>query len=176
MEDINFRDLAAALAIPTHTSVGTKLLVANEPSPFVPPVFTTDDVGKFKDSDVILIRASAAVGKTTLARALSHERKIPVLDLAKVPVATGSLTGILSNFRGPTSAIEAFHAGTVPLLVDALDEGRLNSGENGLFSFIETSADLIMQDRNTKAVKLVMLGRPDAISYADLYLREKGVP
>ena len=140
----------AILAEPTHTVTGSKLRVAPRPTPFVPPIFTTEDLSSLEKSEVILIRASAAVGKTTLARALSAERSIPILDLAKVPVATGSLGGILNDFQGALPAIQAFHAGTIPILVDALDEGRLNSGDNSLLSFIETSADLILQDRSTK--------------------------
>ena len=175
MEDVKFQELAAVLATPSHVAIGMKLRVADKPEPFVPPIFTMDDRAALSASEVILIRASAAVGKTTLARALSAERKIPILDLAKVPVATGSLAGILTDFKGTSSAVEAFHRGLVPLLVDALDEGRLNSGDNGLLSFIETSADLILQDRSSKKVKLVMLGRPEAIAYAELWLTDKGV-
>ena len=175
MEDVKFQDLAAVLATPSHVAVGTKLRVADKPEPFVPPVFTIDDRAALSASEVILIRASAAVGKTTLARALSANREIPILDLAKVPVATGSLVGILNDFKGELPAVESFHRGLLPLLVDALDEGRLNSGDNGLLSFIETSADLILQDRSNRCAKLVMLGRPEAIAYAELWLTDKGV-
>lgn len=175
MKDIKFQELAAALASPSHSSVGSQVRVASMPTPFVPPVFVNDSAGSLKNCEVILIRASAAVGKTTLARALSAERGIPILDLARVPVATGSLVGILNDFHGSGPAIQAFHAGTLPLLVDALDEGRLNSGDNGLLSFIETSADLILQNRTTRTAKLIMLGRPEAIGLAELYLIDKGV-
>lgn len=175
MEDVKFQELAAALAIPSHVALSNNLRIAEKPEPFVPPVFTIDDPASLLASEVILIRASAAVGKTTLARAISAERKIPILDLAKVPVATGSLVGILSDFKGSTPPIDAFHRSSLPLLVDALDEGRLNSGDNGLLSFIETSADLILRDRTSKKAKLVMLGRPEAVAYADLWLTDKGV-
>jgi hypothetical protein len=175
MEDVKFEALAAALARPTHVPSGTKLRMPDPPAPFVPPIFQQDEGVSLEASEVILVRASAAVGKTTIARALSAERGVPILDLAKVPVATGSLSGILNDFHGDTPAIQAFHAGNLPLLVDALDEGRLNSGDNGLLSFIETSAELILQDRRNKKPKLVMLGRPEAIAYAHLYLTDAGV-
>lgn len=175
MTELKFSELAAILAVPSHTATGTKLRVADNPVPFVPPVFTIEDTDALEHCEVIFIRASAAVGKSTLARGLSAARKISILDLAKTPVATGSLVGVLNDFQGSTPAIAAFHAGKLPVIVDALDEGRLNSGDNGLFSFIETSADLILQNRTNKVAKLVMLGRPEAISYAELYLSDKGV-
>lgn len=175
MTELKFSELAAVLAVPSHIATGTKLRVTEDPVPFVPPVFIIEDAAALERCEVIFIRASAAVGKSTLARGLSAARKLSILDLAQTPVATGSLAGVLNDFRGSTPAIDAFHAGKLPIIVDALDEGRLNSGDNGLFSFIETSADLILQNRNNKVVKLIMLGRPEAVSYAELYLSDKGV-
>jgi len=175
MEEVKFELLAAALASPVHVPTGNKLHVAEAPVPFVAPVFHLLEGAKLGAGEVILIRASAAVGKTTLARALSAKRGIPILDLAKVPVATGSLIGILNDLKGSAPSIDAFHAGELPILIDALDEGRLSSGDNGLLSFIETSAELILQDRTHKKPKLLMLGRPEAIAYANLYLTDGGV-
>src|SRR5690349_9149446 len=114
MEDVKFEDLAAALATPVHVPSGTKLQVASPPAPFVPPIFQQSEEGQLEASEVIVVRASAAVGKTTIARALSAERRIPILDLAKIPVATGSLIGILNDFKGDTPPIDAFHSGGLP--------------------------------------------------------------
>lgn len=175
MEDVSFKELAQALVIPDHIPAGPNLSIAERPEPFVPPVFVKNCDKRLQDAEVLLVRASAAVGKSTLTRALSAERRLPVLDLARVPVATGSLIGLLSELRGDEPALEAFHAGKIPVLVDALDEGRLHSGDNGLLSFIETSAQLILQDRRCKRPKLVMLGRREAIAYAELYLADQGV-
>ena len=100
------------------------------------------------------------MGKSTIAHALSAERQIPVLDLSETAVATGSLKGILSDSRNGDNPVEAFHAGDLPIIVDALDEGRLLSSEKGFFSFLETSAETVLDLRSTTdKPKLILLGR-----------------
>ena len=175
MDDVKFEYLASALMVPSLKAVGSALQVAVAPEPFVPPVFQHMAGAPLGQGQVILIRASAAVGKSTLGRALSAAREIPILDLATIPVATGSLVGILNHFRGASDPVDAFHEAKLPIIVDALDEGRLLSGDNGLLSFVQTSAELILQDQRHRQPKLVMLGRPEAIAYADLYLTDAGV-
>ncbi len=175
MDDVNFQHLASALAVPSLKAVGSTLQVAAAPEPFVPPVFQHVAGVPLGQGQVILIRASAAVGKSTLGRALSAAREIPILDLAVIPVATGSLVGILNHFRGASDPLDTFHEAHVPIIVDALDEGRLLSGDNGLLSFVQTSAELILENQHHRLPKLVMLGRPEAIAYADLYLTDAGI-
>ncbi|WP_156143807.1 hypothetical protein [Sphingomonas taxi] len=154
---------------------GNNLTVASMPTPFVPPNFESVDGRDLSACEVILIKASAAVGKSTLARAISATQGIPILDLAHTPVATGSLIGILNDYQGAISPVSEFHAGAAPILVDALDEGRLRSGDNGYLSFIESSAQLILQDRRHRKPKLMLLGREEAIAYAEMYLVDAGV-
>lgn len=175
MEDVKFSDVAAAFSRPTLTVKGATLQLATMPKPFVPPSFESDSGPELRSAEVILISASAAVGKSTLARALSATQGIPVLDLAHTPVATGSLIGILNDYTGATSPLVEFHAGNAPVIIDALDEGRLRSGDNSYLSFIETSAQLILQSRQHRKPKLVMLGRAEAIAYAEILLIEAGV-
>ncbi|WP_230629328.1 hypothetical protein [Sphingomonas sp. Leaf37] len=176
MKDITFDAIASGIATPSHRPVGGRLNIASAPDPFVPPIFHDQSDDGFGLREVVLIRASAAVGKSTIAHALSASRQVPVLDLSQTAVATGSLAGLLSDLRNGVSATEAFHAGRLPIIIDALDEGRLLSGENGLLSFFETAAETIAEDRSTvNAPKLILLGRPDAVAYAQLYFADKGV-
>ena len=107
-----------------------------------------------------------------MARALSSQTGAALLDLTQVPVSTRSLVGLLTDFAGQTDAIEAFHAGKLPLIVDALDEGRLLSGEKGFEQFLETSGELLNESRAfNHAPKLIFLGRPDSIELAKLGLQ-----
>lgn len=169
MSQTSFDDIKDAIAQPKHKPVGTNLGVAEAPEPFVAPMFDRDFEQEGELGEIVLIRASAAVGKSTIAKALSAARRIPILDLAKVAVATGSLKGILADLRNGSSPVDAFHKGDLPIIIDALDEGRLLSSEKGFFSFLETSAETILESRDVRnRPKLILLGRPDAVGYAAL--------
>ncbi len=146
------------------------LLIAEPPTPFVAPRFETEDGdGGSLEKEIIFIEASAAAGKSTLARQLSATLKIPVLDLAKVPVAAGSLNTLLAVLEAADNSdpVAAFHEGRIPVIVDALDEGRLLSNEAGIEQFLGSSAELLQSDRRvTSRPKLVMLGRFESIELA----------
>jgi hypothetical protein len=173
MSQTSFDEITDAIAQPRHKPTGTNLGIAETPEPFVAPMFDRDAEQESGLGEIVLIRASAAVGKSTIAKALSAARQIPILDLARVAVATGSLKGILGDLRNGSSPIDAFHKGELPIIVDALDEGRLLSSEKGFFSFLETSAETVSESRNvTNRTKLILLGRPDAIGYAALAFAE----
>lgn len=174
MEDVKFTEVAVAMTRPTMSVSGSNLTIASMPTPFVQPTFESIDGCDLSGSEVILIKASAAVGKSTLARAISATQGVPILDLAQTPVATGSLIGILNDYQGGAPLTE-FHSGAAPILVDALDEGRLRSGDNGYLSFIESSAQLILQNRAHRKPKLMMLGREEAIALAEMYFVDAGV-
>lgn len=176
MDAYTFDALAKAIQRTSHQPSGTKLAVSERPNPFVPPTFDAGSEKSALSVEVILVRAPAAVGKSTLAHGLSAERNIPVLDLSKTAVATGSLKGILADLRNGEDPILAFHAGELPLIIDALDEGRVRSGENGFISFLETSAATVAEDRSaTDRPKLILFGRPEAIQWAELAFDEAQV-
>lgn len=173
MEDLTFAAIADAISRPGHRPTGHRLAVAEMPEPFVAPTFKRLDGQAGGLAEVVFIRASAAVGKTTIARALSATRQVPVLDMAKVPVSTGSLKALLMDLKNGQGPAEAFHRGALPVIVDALDEGRMLSNENGFFSFLETAAELLLENRSeVSRTKLILFGRPEAIQYAQLLFSE----
>lgn len=176
MADISFDLIKQALTRPKHRPTGDRLAVAAPPKPFVAPTFERADDGEGPLAEVILIRASAAVGKSTLAKALSASREIPVLDLSVTPVATGSFKGLLADLRNGSHPLDAFHSGDLPIIVDALDEGRVKSGEGSFFSFLQTTAETISESREVKfKPKLIMLGRMEAIAYAEMQFTGDGI-
>ena len=173
---LSFKDIAGQIVVPGHRPTGTRLAISDKPEPFVAPTFNRLDHGASLLAEVVLIRASAAVGKSTIAAALSSLCSLPVLNLALVPVGAGSLKGLVSDLRNGVSPIAAFHAGRLPVIIDALDEGRLRSGENGFESFLETSAEFLLEDRRSPtAPKLILFGRPEAIDLAELLLVQGGI-
>jgi hypothetical protein len=95
----------------------------------------------------------------------------PDLDLAKVPVSTGSLKALLLDISGAGNQIKAFHSGRLPIIIDALDEGRLLSGEKGFESFLETTGEFLNEDRSvTNRPKIIFFGRYDSTEIAELWL------
>jgi hypothetical protein len=173
MSEITLDIFIDVLSRPIHfPKVGRtgRLFIADPPRPFIAPRLNIPG----KDSsviqkEIIFIEASAAVGKTTLARQVSATLKAPILDLAKVPVSTGSLHTLLSDLEAADKSdpVDAFHEGKIPVIVDALDEGRLLSNETGIESFLATTAELLRSNRSvTSRPKLVFLARFESIELA----------
>ena len=173
MSEIALNVLVNVFSRPVHfPKVGRTghLFIAEPPKPFVAP--RLDIPGKDPSviqKEIIFIEASAAVGKSTLARQVSATLKAPILDLAKVPVSTGSLHTLLTDLEAADKSdpVAAFHEGKIPVIVDALDEGRLLSNETGIESFLVTTAELLLSDRSvTSRPKLVFLARFESIELA----------
>ncbi len=168
-EEIPFDSLLQSIWLPVSKPGATsRLLVAESPSPFVAPTLQVpqDDLADPFAAELILVEAPAAVGKTTMARALSASRRAPLLNLAQVPVATGSLKALISDVPMP-DPVRAFHSAELPLIVDALDEGRMLSGDRGFEAFLETTGEFLLSDRRqVRRPKLVILGRHDSIDLA----------
>ncbi len=179
MTEIPFDSLTAALPRPAPAkSLGQRLKIAVEPKPFVPPTLTTSEVSSATSlsAEAIFVAASAAVGKSTIASHLSATLQVPILDLSKVPVSTGSLKALLLDISGgPRSSLDAFHAGELPIIVDGLDEGRLLSGESGFESFLETTAEFLNENRKVvNRPKLVFFGRYESTDLAEIGLQQQG--
>jgi len=161
--------LSRAVHFPKVGQTG-RLFIAEPPSPFVAP--RLDIRGKDPSvihKEIIFIEASAAVGKSTLARQMSATLKAPILDLAKVPVSTGSLYALLTDLEAADKSdpVAAFHEGKIPVIIDALDEGRLLSDETGIECFLVTTAEFLLSNRNvTSRPKLVFLARFESIELA----------
>lgn len=150
------------------------LFIAEPPKPFVAPRLNIP--GKEPSviqKEIIFIEASAAVGKSTLARHMSATLKAPILDLAKVPVSTGSLHTLLTELEAADKSdpVAAFHESRTPVIIDALDEGRLLSNETGIKSFFVTTAELLLSNRKvTSRPKLVFLARFESIELAQQWI------
>jgi hypothetical protein len=171
---ISFAELADRIGHTTHSlKAKARLQVSALPDPFVPPDLQVIGGGPAAlAAEVLFLKAPAAVGKSTMARALSARTGAALLDLAQVPVSTQSLIGLLqSDFSGHGDPVAASHKGEIPLIVDALDEGRLLSGEQSFERFVEL---LHGSREETSRPKLVFLGRPEAIELTKVGLQLAG--
>ena len=180
MNEIELHELEMALAKPIHRpGSGARLSIQPKPEPFVAPTLVASDTDpqSLFSVEVVFVTASAAVGKSWLATFLSSSRQVPLLNLADVRVSTNSLIGLLqADFSGSDNPIQAFHEGHLPVIIDALDEGRLLSGEKNFDSFIETTAEFLLQNRSVEDhPKIVLFGRHESAEQANIWLELAGI-
>jgi hypothetical protein len=175
MPEVSFGEIVSAIQAPAHTvKDARRLQIAAEPKPFVAPTFSSLDDRPLQ-REIIFMEASAAVGKSTVAKYLSATRKAPLLDLSATAVSTGTLKALLLDMEG-SNPIEAFHAGKLPIIIDALDEGRLKSAETGFENFLITIAELLSEDRSvTDRVKIIFFGRQESTALAKNWLEVGGI-
>lgn len=144
---------------------------------FIKPIFSSSYLSTdIEHSDVIIISAPGATGKTMLTNNLSKSLKIPVLDLRHhEPVASYSLTGVLTKVLGP-NGFALFSAqlknGTGAMLIDALDEGFVKTTDIGFFSFLDDISRYAVAAQGTP---FILLGRTNIVDLTTLYLEEKGL-
>ncbi len=169
MTRISFDALDSVLPTAVHQPTTATFAVAPVPEPFVAPPLLTTGSASFA-AEILFVEASAAVGKSTLASYMSARHQLPMLNLAVVPVSTGSVRALISALAG-SGPVTAFHQGRLPLIIDALDEGRLLSGEVGFDAFIDSTADFLLENRQTRnKLKLLIFGRHESIDLATIGL------
>jgi hypothetical protein len=118
------------------------------------------------ESEVILVSAPGAVGKSTLARQIAMRTGAIYLDLAESdPVGGNTLSGGLVK----TGVLSDWEAGSAALLVDGLDEARLKVTQEGFEAFLD---DVVYLAQGRK-VPTILLGRSGAILDAWLVLNDK---
>ncbi|WP_435643473.1 hypothetical protein ACR9VJ_19415 [Streptomyces sp. H49] len=144
----------------------------------IPEIRVTHDSGPVTPS-LILITAPAAVGKTTAACYLSNTLKAPIVDLSTLHVGSNALEGALWKSMGPAKAgnfVEEMRGGRATLIIDALDEAEIRSGQANFQAFLrdvaETASDMsgkpamIMLSRAESARSLTELFRERNLQYS----------
>lgn len=153
-----------------HSRGNTTLTIPPLPEPYVAPQFRI--ISGNLEAEVISIQAPAAVGKSVTARHISATKRAPLLNLATVPVGRDSLQGMLATYSShPALAIAAFHRGDLPIVIDAIDEGVLLSGEPSMEAFLDSTIRYLLEQR-TKITrpKIILLGRDDSINFSKLVI------
>lgn len=151
-------------------------MTQDRPDPYIEPTFRQIEVSQQRAA-VLLVSAVGATGKTTLAKALSKDTGLPLLDLAKhKPVGADTVTGLLTNafhVRDLTRVFESISAGEFGIIVDGVDEGRSKTTEGAFEAFLDDVARLC---RSAAAPSFVLLGRTQALDDCWVYLVDRGVP
>ena len=124
-----------------------------------------------QQSNVILVSAPGAVGKSTLAREIAFKAKAVLFDLAKVGcVGEYTISGGLSRMQ----LAEKFEQGHVPLVIDGLDEARMKVSQDSFKDFIRDIVDIVNDSqRNCKPIAL--FGRTNAVDETWFWLSEFGI-
>jgi hypothetical protein len=121
---------------------------------------------------VIVVAAPGAVGKSTLARAISVRSSAVLVDLATTePLGGNFFVGGVANAFGP-QALPDLYAGKIALVVDALDEAQLDAGDDG---FSAGLLDLAAIVQAPGVLPATILGRATAAETAWLILIDAGV-
>jgi hypothetical protein len=123
------------------------------------------------ETSVILIEAPAAVGKSMLARELARRTGGSVWNLAESNVADNTFVGTVAQSFGYDrlgDVMTRLQRSDMFVILDALDETRLRSGDNNFVRFLEDICKLFKEKRSRPA--LVLLGRGMSAELASLYL------
>ncbi|MFF6961076.1 hypothetical protein [Streptomyces sp. NPDC008317] len=125
---------------------------------------------------LILLTAPAAVGKSTAAEYMSHLLHAPILDLSTLQVGTGTLEGALSKSLGIQASADfqiSLIKGHSVLLVDALDEAEVRSGQANFKAFIRGLTDTALQI--TDGPSMIVMSRAESAQSLQSVFKEQGL-
>ncbi|MEU2083102.1 hypothetical protein ABZ569_14640 [Streptomyces albus] len=126
---------------------------------------------------VMLITAPASVGKSTAASYIGNVLRAPILDLSTLHVGDGTLEGALAKSLGIYKNAEFFVAlskGSATLIIDALDEAEVRSGQANFRAFIRGVADTASQIANGPAI--ILLSRAESARSLQEIFNERSLP
>ena len=142
---------------------------------FIPPNLPVIEQGSSPvESQIVIISAPGAVGKTTLSKSIAAEKRAILYDLASArPVGGASLNGTLFNALGGENSdqfAEYLNEGLQFVIIDALDEGRIRVTEDAFTSFLQ---DIRNRAQHATGICFVLLGRTQIAEEAWLTLDEE---
>ena len=121
-----------------------------------------------KVSEIILVSAPGAVGKSTLAKQIAASTGAVYIDLAAAdPVGGNFLSGGLAK----AGLFGDWQAGATAVLIDGLDEARLRVTQAAFASFL---GDVVQLSRG-RSVPTVLFGRTGSIQETWLMISEHGL-
>jgi hypothetical protein len=162
------QSLRGLLRPASHPSVPGWSIEAAPNTSFVEAELNLRDGYNDLGTPIWFVAAPGAVGKSTLAKAISARTGAVYLDLAKAETVAGNyLTGGLVKNR----LLDAWQANQSTLLIDALDEARLRVTQSSFEDFLK-DAETLARGRNLPAV---FFGRVGIVDEAWLLLADAGL-
>lgn len=139
-------------------------------SEFVPPPVEGEIPD---DTRIVLLSGPGAVGKSILAKWCAAQSNIAYFNLAGRTVARDSARGLIGEAFSDTrysEVVRAIREGRYTLILDALDEARLASGEGPFIDFLSGLADLVREHQG--CVSLILFSRNETAEWAELVFDE----
>ncbi len=179
MTTISYDQLRAQLPIcdefPTQSPLPKGIKYGDVIEEFIPPNLSSI-AGTAIECQVLIVAAAGAVGKSTMAEALSSEKHALIWDLAEGDdVGHGTLDAILEYTMKTDSKsdfVEWMSEGLQFLIIDALDEGRFKVTENAFSLLLENISRLA---ETSKGTCFVLFGRTQIAESVWVDLTDMGV-
>jgi hypothetical protein len=176
---MDYADLAAQLpkselAIADGVREGVGIPSSRSRS-FVAPSLSVRS-GDLDDAHVVVVSAPAAAGKSTLAWELAAETRGVLVDLAHWNVGNNFLSGTFFKMFADKVGLllTEIAAGRSALIIDAVEEGQLRSGESNFEKFLDDLVDYASTFVGT-APTVVLFARAETTEYLTLYLESRSV-
>ncbi|GMA21533.1 hypothetical protein MM440_06170 [Arsenicicoccus piscis] len=130
-----------------------------------------------QDASTLVIEASAATGKSALARALAADLKWPLVNGHTMQVGVYSIQGLITSAAGFDNApMKAVVDGVSGLIIDALDEAQLRAGQDNFLSCLNDLKEIYRQSSGPQGVRVIALARRDCAEVICNFLEGEGVP
>ncbi len=147
---------------------------------YVEPLLSYIESGinsEYNKSNIILISAPGATGKSEMTKNLSFELNIPVFDLGQHDaVGANSFIGMLYKTISPMEmgkVLTELTSGKYSIIIDALDEGLTRTKSAAAFeAFLKDIADIAKQ---SSGLPFIIFGRTSVLEYATLFFEDKGI-
>lgn len=113
---------------------------------------------------VMLVSAPAAVGKSVLAKQLSHDLKGLYWNLSDFSLGSNFFVGTAVKHYGPTGysqLVDELQRGQRILILDAADEALVRAGRENFIAAIENLSEIT---QGCKGPAVILLGREDTIA------------
>lgn len=139
-------------------------------SEFVPPPLGGEIPN---DTRIVILSGPGAAGKTMLAKWCAAQSNIAYFNLSGHTVARDSARGLIGEAFSDTrysEVVRAIREGRYTLIIDALDEARIASGEAPFFDFLRGLADLVHEHKGR--ISLILFSRDETAIWAELIFDE----
>ncbi len=159
-----------ALKAPTDS-----FYICDDKRRYIEPTFNKEDSDAEKPV-VILVSAVGATGKSALARKLSLDTQLPLLDLGRnKPVADNALSGIITHayeIKDVGGVLGGLSNGSYGMIIDGIDEGLSKTNTDSFEAFLD---DIYNLGKSASGTSFILLGRSQALEECWVYFKEKKV-
>lgn len=156
MDTLSYRELAARFKVirPPEERPSPEFRVCERLQKFVPPTLGIQD--EQHEAIATLISARGATGKSTLARQLSADTKLPLWSLENDKAVSGDALGMrLTSYLHVPDPMAAIKSGVLGgLIIDSMDEARLLVTGQSWEEFLSSLFDFA-----NAGLHIVILGR-----------------